>query len=256
MSHLRCNIAGFLGAILFVAVGLAALREADQLWDSWLFSLTLGLLLLAVLLAARRTGDRRAFWIGFALFGWGYLGLSLIPSTRPKLITSKILSYLCKSTTSGIRVYEIRVIPDLDRMHAYNTSLDDLLKAAEESRMLGTPEQEQFRRESRTLEYVRGSYVLRFAHHRYSKPEQWENLIITATAEGEVLRFKDVARVERGSSFYAPGWAFDPRWAETVEKFIHVGHTLISLLAAWTGGVFFRWLGNICGTPEVLMEGE
>ena len=35
----------------------------------------------------------------------------------------------------------IRLIPDFDRMRAYNFSLDDLLKATEESRMLGSPEQ-------------------------------------------------------------------------------------------------------------------
>jgi hypothetical protein len=58
MPRLRYNITAALGAILFVAVGFAALREADELWDSWLFSLTLGLLLFAVLLAAHRTGDR------------------------------------------------------------------------------------------------------------------------------------------------------------------------------------------------------
>ena len=77
MHHLRFKIAGALGAIFFVAVGFAALREADELWDSWLFSLTLGLLLVAVLLAAHRIGAGRTFWIGFALFGWGYLSLSL-----------------------------------------------------------------------------------------------------------------------------------------------------------------------------------
>ena len=94
MHHLRYNIAGALGAILFVAVGFAALREADELWDSWLFSLTLGLLLFAVLLAAHRTGDRRAFWIGFALFGWGYLSFSLIPSTGPRVIATKAVTDL------------------------------------------------------------------------------------------------------------------------------------------------------------------
>ena len=79
---------------LFVAVGFAALREADVLWDSGLFSLTLGLLLAAVLLAVHRTEARRAFWIGFALFGWGYLSLFLIPSTDSRLITTKALAYL------------------------------------------------------------------------------------------------------------------------------------------------------------------
>jgi hypothetical protein len=69
MRYFRFNIAGILGAILFLALGFAALREAEDLWDSGLFSLTLGLLLAAVLLAVHRTEARRAFGIGFALFG-------------------------------------------------------------------------------------------------------------------------------------------------------------------------------------------
>jgi hypothetical protein len=256
MHHLRYSIASALGAILFVAVGFAALREADELWDSWLFYLTLVLLLVAVLLAALRTGDRRAFWIGFALFGWGYLSLSLIPSTEPRLITTKALSYLNQSTIFGIRVYGVRVIPDLDRMRAYNLSLEDLREATEESRMLGSPEQEQYRRESRTIVYVRGSYVPIFVHPRYNKPEQWENIILKANAEGEILRLKDVAKVERGSSFYAPRWAFAPPWARTAEHFIHVGHTLFALLAAWLGGVLSCRIRSVSGTPEVPTEGE
>jgi hypothetical protein len=260
MHYLRYNIASALGAILFVAVGFAALREADELWDNWLFSLTLGLLLFAVLLAAYRTGERRAFWIGFALFGWGYLSLSLIPSTEPRLITTKALSYLHhQSTIFGIRVHGVRVIPDLDRMRAYNVSLDDLLMATEESRMLGTREQEEFRRKMRTIEYVRdvrGSYVLGFVHPRYNEPKQWEDIILKANAEGELLRLKDVAKVERGSSFYAPHWAFAPHWARIAEPFIHIGHTLFALLAAWLGGVLFGRLRSVSVTPEVPTEGE
>ena len=38
--------------------------------------------------------SRRAFWIGFALFGWIYLGLSLVPSIESRLITTKALAYL------------------------------------------------------------------------------------------------------------------------------------------------------------------
>jgi len=37
---------------------------------------------------------------------------------------------------------------------------------------------------------------------RYSKPEQYEDIILRATPDGEVLHLKDVARVELGSEFY------------------------------------------------------
>ena len=163
MRDPRYNIASMLGAISFVAVGFAALREANDQWDSGLFSLTLGLLLSAVLLAVHRTEARRAFWIGFVLFGWGYLSLSLISSTEARLITTQALTYLEQANILGNRVNVVRVIPDLDRLRAHNLSPDDLLTATEESTLNLSPEEERFSRESRRLEYVRGWYVITLA---------------------------------------------------------------------------------------------
>ena len=51
-------------------------------------------LLISILLATHRTEKRRAFWLGFALFGWIYLGLSLVPSIQSRLITTKALSFV------------------------------------------------------------------------------------------------------------------------------------------------------------------
>ncbi len=80
--------------LLFVAVGFAALRESTELWESGTFTLTIGVLLASILLSIHRTGKRRAFWLGFALFGWIYLGLTLMPSTESRLITTRALVYL------------------------------------------------------------------------------------------------------------------------------------------------------------------
>jgi hypothetical protein len=94
MRHIRFNIAGLLVLVLVLGVGFAALREASDPWDSGLFTLTLVALLISVLLAIHRTESRRAFWLGFALFGGGYLGLSLVPSIESRLATTKALTYL------------------------------------------------------------------------------------------------------------------------------------------------------------------
>lgn len=94
MSRIRFNIASLLVVVLFVAFGFAALRESSDLWESGLFTLTLTVLLVSILLAIHRAESRRAFWIGFALFGWIYLGLSLVPSIESRLITTKALAYL------------------------------------------------------------------------------------------------------------------------------------------------------------------
>jgi len=94
MWRIRFNIASLLVVVLVLDVGFAALRESSDLWDSGIFSLTLGVLLVSILLSVHRTDFKRAFWIGFALFGWIYMGLSLVPSIESRLITTKALTYL------------------------------------------------------------------------------------------------------------------------------------------------------------------
>ncbi len=250
MRYSQYKIAGILGAILFLAVGFAALRESHDLWDSGLFSLTLGLLLAAVLLAVHRTESRRAFWIGFALFGCGYLSLSLCPSTDSRLITTKALLYLDQSNIFLNRANSIRAFLNADRMHAYNLSLDDLLKATEESRLIDSPEQEQLRQKTwPTLEFVLGSKVLGSVHVRYNKPEWYRNIVLKADPYGEILRLRDVATVGPGSSSYILGVR-----AGTTENFVRIGHSLSALLVAWLGGVLSRRLRRERAAPAVSTE--
>jgi hypothetical protein len=94
MRRIRFNIASLLGVILVLGVGIAALRESDDLWESGVFILTLAALLISILLAVHRTESRRAFWIGFAMFGWTYLGFALVPSIESRLITTKALAFV------------------------------------------------------------------------------------------------------------------------------------------------------------------
>ena len=89
MRRFRFNIASLLVVVLLVAVGFAALRESNETWDSGLFTLTLSVLLASTLLAIHRNDARRAFWIGFAVFGGGYLVLSLVPSIESRLATTQ-----------------------------------------------------------------------------------------------------------------------------------------------------------------------
>ena len=94
MPKLRFNIGNLLVIIFVLGVGFAALRESSDLWESGVFTLTIGALLVSILLAVHRTESRHAFWTGFALFGWVYFGLSLVPSIEHRLITAKALAYL------------------------------------------------------------------------------------------------------------------------------------------------------------------
>jgi hypothetical protein len=98
MRRFRFSIASLMTLVVFVAVSLAALRYVSPLWARALFSITWGILLAAVIGIIYRDGRRRAFWVGFALFGFGYLALSFGPwasaEVRPHLITTALLNEL------------------------------------------------------------------------------------------------------------------------------------------------------------------
>ncbi len=79
MGRFRFSIAGQMGLVGLLAVGLAALKSANQLWTDLITTLVLGTLLFALLGLTHSTGAMRRFWSGFALFGWMYLILTQAP---------------------------------------------------------------------------------------------------------------------------------------------------------------------------------
>ena len=94
MQRFRFTIGSLIGFIVICGVALAALKESTDLWERGTFSLTVASLLVSVLLAVHRSGERKAFWLGFALFGCCYLGLSVIPPVESRLISSQALADL------------------------------------------------------------------------------------------------------------------------------------------------------------------
>jgi HAE1 family hydrophobic/amphiphilic exporter-1 len=98
----------------------------------------------------------------------------------------------------GSRAFAMRVWLNLDRLRAYNLSAEDVMKAVSEQSMLGSPGRlgQATGKRSQTVEYVL-TWV-----GRYNKPEQYEDIILRANPDGEILRLKDVAEVELGPSYY------------------------------------------------------
>src|SRR4051794_8890980 len=94
MRRPHISIAHLLLVVLFCGVALGALRAASAVWASALFTLATGALLVAPLGIIYRRGRRQASWVGFALFGWGYLLLSSVPEVRAQLGTTALLSAL------------------------------------------------------------------------------------------------------------------------------------------------------------------
>ena len=98
----------------------------------------------------------------------------------------------------GNRIYAMRVWLDIDRMRAYAVSTDDVMTALREQSMIGSPGRlgQATGKMSQTKEYVL-TYI-----GRYNKPEQYENIILKANPDGQILRLKDVGSVELGPQFF------------------------------------------------------
>jgi hypothetical protein len=102
MQRFRFSIARLLGVVFCVAIAVPALRPATDAWESSVFGVTLLTLLIALLLCIHRTDQQRAYWAGFALFGWAYLGASLIPAVEGRLPTTKGFALLGSGWTGTI----------------------------------------------------------------------------------------------------------------------------------------------------------
>jgi HAE1 family hydrophobic/amphiphilic exporter-1 len=98
----------------------------------------------------------------------------------------------------GARQYAMRIWLKPDRMRAYNVSTEEVMEAMREQSVIGSPGRigQATGKRSQSLEYV-----LTY-QDRYNKPEQYQDIIIRANPDGEILKLKDVADVEFGSEFY------------------------------------------------------
>ena len=83
MSRRRFTITGLMAVVLFLAVGMAALKNPTELWASAIFTAVLGLLLFAVLGVSFGRGAVRRHWAGFGVFGWGYLCFVFTTTSLP-----------------------------------------------------------------------------------------------------------------------------------------------------------------------------
>ncbi len=77
MKSLQMSILALVLIVVVCAMAFTALKTASDLWYGALYTFT-AVLLLAALVAARfRRGNEKAFWFGFAVFGWGFFILGL-----------------------------------------------------------------------------------------------------------------------------------------------------------------------------------
>ncbi len=97
----------------------------------------------------------------------------------------------------GSRAFAIRVWLNPERMRAYNISAEEVLKSIDEQSVLARPGRVGLSsgKKAQSQEYV-------FTYKGwYNKPEQYQDIIIKANSNGEILKLKDIAEVEVGSEF-------------------------------------------------------
>jgi hypothetical protein len=75
----RFSIRQLFAATALVAVGCLALVKPSALLAATMMGVVALALLAAVVFTIYRSGDKRAFWLGFAVFGWSYLLLCYGP---------------------------------------------------------------------------------------------------------------------------------------------------------------------------------
>jgi len=124
-------------------------------------------------------------------FLYNYANVNVLNELRrvPGVGNAKIL---------GSRQYAMRIWLKPDRMRAYNVSTDEVMEALGNQSIIGSPGRlgRSDGKRSEALEYV-----LTY-QGRYNQPEQYKDVIIRASPDGEVLYLKDIADVELGSEFY------------------------------------------------------
>lgn len=75
----RFSVRTLMAFVLVSAIGLAALRNANEIWASVMLLLAFGAAATALVNALILPGKKRCGWTGYAVFSCGYLGIALGP---------------------------------------------------------------------------------------------------------------------------------------------------------------------------------
>ncbi|AEV31135.1 hydrophobe/amphiphile efflux-1 (HAE1) family transporter [Owenweeksia hongkongensis DSM 17368] len=124
-------------------------------------------------------------------FLYNYANVKMIPEINR-------IKGVARAQILGSRRYAMRVWLNPDRMRAYNISIEEVMEALQEQSVVGRPGRLG---RSSGIKAQSLEYVLTYKG-RYNEPEQYENVIIRANAEGESIRLRDIGKVELGSEFF------------------------------------------------------
>ena len=125
MHRLRFTLAQVMAVVLYFGFGLAALRNADEIWASATYTLAFLILSFAPLGVLARKGKSRLAWAGFAIFGWSRFLVGVLPPTyssvfgltpSPGFLTEQAFMHLMEylAPTGGFTQQHEQVFRSLD----------------------------------------------------------------------------------------------------------------------------------------------
>ena len=104
MRRIRFSIAGLMAAVAVAALAVAALRASTPAWAGAMLMLVWSVLGLAIVSIVYRPRGERAWWLGFALFGCGYLVLAFWSEINfDSLPTTTLLLFLSSKVDPSIQ---------------------------------------------------------------------------------------------------------------------------------------------------------
>jgi HAE1 family hydrophobic/amphiphilic exporter-1 len=98
----------------------------------------------------------------------------------------------------GSREYSMRIWLNPQKMTSYNISTDDVVNSLKQQNVEAAPGKigESSGRKAQSLQYV-----LKYTG-KYNTKEQYENVVLKSSSEGEIIRLKDIGEVDFGSQEY------------------------------------------------------
>lgn len=123
------------------------------------------------------------------LFLQNYLKINIIPQIQR-------IQGVAQAQVFGSQDYSMRIWLRPDRLAANNLSPQDVIKAIQDQSLEAAPGR-LGQNSPETFEFI-----LKYKG-KLNKPEQYENIVIKANADGSMLHLKDVARVQFGSYNYS-----------------------------------------------------
>jgi len=124
-------------------------------------------------------------------FIFNVAGVNMIPELQR-------INGIGQASILGSRQYAMRIWLKPDRMRAYNVSAEEIMESLGSQSVIGSPGRIG-RSDGKRAEAL--EYVLTYKG-RFNEADEYKNVIIRSTPDGEILRLKDVANVELGSEYY------------------------------------------------------